>query len=85
MPAASYREGPDGHSSRKQTEGERVLAFFLSRGALSAVAIFRRGAFRVLGDGAAPRRTRCSPQPRQHSVIADSASCGDASSSPPPR
>lgn len=33
---------------------------------------------RVFGDGAAPRRTRCSPQPRQHSVIADSASCGDS-------
>ena len=24
---------------------------------------------RVFGDGAAPRRTRCSPQPRQHSVF----------------
>ena len=50
-------------------EGEQNARLLLSRGALSAMAIFRRLHSRVFGDGAAPRRTCCSPQPRQHSVF----------------
>lgn len=47
MPAASYRGGPDGHSSvnKKAKEGEQNARLLLSRGALSAMAIFRRAAF----------------------------------------
>lgn len=56
MPAASYREGPDGHSSRKQNskKGEQNARLLLSRGALSAMAIFRRAAFPSV------RRWRCT-------------------------
>ena len=50
-------------------EGEQNARLLLSRGALSAMVIFRALHSRVFGDGAAPRRTRCSPQPRQHSVF----------------
>lgn len=81
MPAASYREGPDGHSSRKQNSKRRRAKCSPS---------FVSG--RVIGHGDIPPRCvpecsamalhravpRCSSQPRQHSVIADSASCGDS-------
>ena len=51
-------------------EGEQNARLLLSRGALSAMAIFRRGAFpSVRRWRDAPRRTRCSLQPRQHSVF----------------
>ena len=56
MPAASYREGPDGHSSvnKKAKEGEQNARLLLSRGALSAMVIFRRAAFPSV------RRWRCT-------------------------
>ena len=56
MPAASYREGSDGHSSvnKKAKEGEQNARLLLSRGALSAMAIFRRAAFPSV------RRWRCT-------------------------
>ena len=51
-------------------EGEQNARLLLSRGALSAMAIFRRAAFpSVRRWRDAPRRTRCSLQPRQHSVF----------------
>ena len=72
MPAASYREGPDGHSSRKQNSKRRRAKCSPS---------FVSG--RVIGHGDIPPRCvpecsamalhravpRCSPQPRQHSVF----------------
>ena len=78
MPAASYREGPDGHSSRKQNSKRRRAKCSPS---------FVSG--RVIGHGDIPPRCvpecsamalhravpRCSPQPRQHSVFR--ASGGD--------
>ena len=78
MPAASYREGPDGHSSRKQKSKRRRAKCSPS---------FVSG--RVIGHGDIPPRCvpecsamalhravpRCSPQPRQHSVFR--ASGGD--------
>ena len=78
MPAASYREGPDGHSSRKQNSKRRRAKCSPS---------FVSG--RVIGHGDIPPRCvpecsamalhravpRCSPQPRQHSVF--HASGGD--------
>lgn len=72
MPAASYREGPDGHSSRKQnSKGRRA----------KCSPSFVSG--RVIGHGDIPPRCvpecsamalhravpRCSSQPRQHSVF----------------
>ena len=51
-------------------EGEQNARLLLSLGALSAMAIFRRAAFpSVRRWRDAPRRTRCSLQPRQHSVF----------------
>ena len=78
MPVASYREGPDGHSSRKQNSKRRRAKCSPS---------FVSG--RVIGHGDIPPRCvpecsamalhravpRCSPQPRQHSVFR--ASGGD--------
>ena len=78
MPAASYREGPDGHSSRKQNSKRRRAKCSPS---------FVSG--RVIGHGDIPPRCvpecsamalhravpRCSPQLRQHSVFR--ASGGD--------
>ena len=72
MPAASYREGPDGHSSRKQNSKRRRAKCSPS---------FVSG--RVIGHGDIPPRCvpecsamalhravpRCSSQPRQHSVF----------------
>ena len=72
MPAASYREGPDGHSSRKQNSKRRrakCSPSFVSGRVYRPWRYFAALHSRVFGDGAAPRRTRCLPQPRQHSVF----------------
>ena len=79
MPAASYREGPDGHSSRKQNSKRRRAKCSPS---------FVSG--RVIGHGDIPPRCvpecsamalhravpRCSSQPRQHSVFRTSDRVG---------
>ena len=83
MPAASYREGPDGHSSRKQKKQKKeskTLAFFCLGVRYRPWRYSAAVRSRVFGDGAAPRRTRCSPQPRQHSVFR--ASDGETFSKP---
>ena len=83
MPAASYREGPDGHSSRKQKKqkkASKTLAFFCLGARYRPWRYSAAVRSRVFGDGAAPRRTRCSPQPRQHSVFR--ASDGETFSKP---
>ena len=46
-----------------------MLAFFCLGACYRPWRYFAALHFRVFGDGAAPRRTRCSPQPRQHSVF----------------
>ena len=72
MPAASYREGPDGHSSRKQNSKRRrakcspsfVSGRVIGHGDISPRCIPECSAMalhRVV--------PRCSPQPRQHSVF----------------
>ena len=52
-----------------------MLAFFCLGARYRPWRYFAALHSRVFGDGAAPRRTRCSPQPRQHSVFR--ASGGD--------
>ena len=46
-----------------------MLAFFCLGARYRPWRYFAALHSRVFGDGAAPRRTRCSPQPRQHSVF----------------
>ena len=46
-----------------------MLAFFCLGARYRPWRYFAALHFRVFGDGAAPRRTRCLPQPRQHSVF----------------
>ena len=46
-----------------------MLAFFCLGARYRPWQYFAALHSRVFGDGAAPRRTRCSPQPRQHSVF----------------
>ena len=46
-----------------------MLAFFCLGARYRLWRYFAALHSRVFGDGAAPRRTRCSPQPRQHSVF----------------
>ena len=46
-----------------------MLAFFCLGSRYRPWRYFAALHSRVFGDGAAPRRTRCSPQPRQHSVF----------------
>ena len=46
-----------------------MLAFFCLGARCRPWRYFAALHSRVFGDGAAPRRTRCSPQPRQHSVF----------------
>ena len=78
MPAASYREGPDGHSSRKQNSKRRrakcspsfVSGRVIGHGDISPRCIPECSAMAL--HRAVPR---CSPQPRQHSVFR--ASGGD--------
>ena len=57
-----------------------MLAFFCLGARYRPWRYFAALHSRVFGDGAAPRRTRCSPQPRQHSVFR--ASGGGRSPSP---
>ena len=60
MPAASYREGPDGHSSRKQKQqkkASKMLAFFCLGARYRPWRYSAAVRSRVFGDGAAPRRT----------------------------
>ena len=72
MPAASYREGPDGHSSRKQNSKRRrakcspsfVSGRVIGHGDISPRCIPECSAMAL--HRAVPR---CSPQPRQHSVF----------------
>lgn len=46
-----------------------MLAFFCLGARYRPWRYFAALHSRVFGDGAAPRRTRCSPQPRQYSVF----------------
>ena len=46
-----------------------MLAFFCLGARYRPWRYFAALHSRVFGDGAAPRRTRCSPQPRQHSIF----------------
>ena len=46
-----------------------MLAFFCLGARYRPWRYFAALHSRVFGDGAAPRRTRCSPQPCQHSVF----------------
>ena len=72
MPAASYREGPDGHSSRKQNSKRRrakcspsfVSGRVIGHGDISPRCIPECSAMAL--HRAVPR---CSSQPRQHSVF----------------
>ena len=57
-----------------------MLAFFCLGARYRPWRYFAALHSRVFGDGAAPRRTRCSPQPRQHSVFR--ASDGETFSKP---
>ena len=57
-----------------------MLAFFCLGACYRPWRYFAALHFRVFGDGASPRRTCCSPQPRQHSVFR--ASGGGRSPSP---